>query len=244
MNKPVSKEQIFRDLAALQLEVSERENRESLLFTRFPDTGPFRRELYPKHISFFEAGLEHRIRLFLAANRVGKTEAACYEDVLHLTGLYPPWWKGKVFETPTKVWLASDSAKTTREILQITMFGEKEESGTGLVPKSTIIRATAKHGLADAYDTVYIRHITGGISKLVFKSFEESVDKFKGTAQHVIHLDEEPPEEIVAECVVRTMTTGGRVTITMMPLMGRTPLVEKYLENCVNKEEVKLALAA
>lgn len=38
----------------------------------FPDEGPFRRELYPKHIEFFTAGKDYRERCFLAANRVGK----------------------------------------------------------------------------------------------------------------------------------------------------------------------------
>ena len=40
----------------------------------YPDQGPLRRELYPKHLAFFAAGAEHRERLMMAANRVGKTE--------------------------------------------------------------------------------------------------------------------------------------------------------------------------
>ena len=194
-------------------------------------------------MSFFRAGLEHRVRLFLAANRIGKTEAACFEDTLHLTGLYPRWWEGKVFDHPIKAWLASDSAKTTRDILQPILFGEKEQLGTGLVPKSTIIRTSAKHGLADAFDTVYIRHITGGVSKIVIKSFAEEVDSFKGDNLDLIHLDEEPPLAIYSECVVRTMTTDGLVIITMMPLAGPTDLVEKLLKNASNSEAVREELA-
>jgi hypothetical protein len=61
----------------------------------FPDEGEFKRELYPKHLSFFEAGQKYRQRLMLAANRVGKTESVgLYELVLHLTGDYPVWWHG------------------------------------------------------------------------------------------------------------------------------------------------------
>jgi hypothetical protein len=40
----------------------------------YPDSGPLRRELYPKHLQFFEAGATRRERAFLAANRVGKSE--------------------------------------------------------------------------------------------------------------------------------------------------------------------------
>ena len=65
------------------------------LWTYYPDSGPLRRELYPKHLQFFAAGAAHRERLFMAANRVGKTEGVGgYETTLHLTGEYPPWWEG------------------------------------------------------------------------------------------------------------------------------------------------------
>ena len=64
----------------------------------YPDTGPLRRELYPKQISYFKAGAKHRERLFLAANRVGKTEGVgAYECTCHLTGIYPEWWEGSAF---------------------------------------------------------------------------------------------------------------------------------------------------
>ena len=72
---------------ALQEELLRRQSRRKLL-TYFPETGPLRRELYPKHCEFFAAGLTHRERLMLAANRVGKTEGVGgYEMTLHLTGL-------------------------------------------------------------------------------------------------------------------------------------------------------------
>jgi phage terminase large subunit-like protein len=39
------------------------------ILTWFPDKGPFRRELYPKHMEFFEKGAQYKERLFMAANR-------------------------------------------------------------------------------------------------------------------------------------------------------------------------------
>ena len=41
----------------------------------YPETGPLRRELYPRHMEFFAAGARHNERLFLGRNRVGKSEA-------------------------------------------------------------------------------------------------------------------------------------------------------------------------
>jgi hypothetical protein len=65
----------------------------------FPDVGPYRRELYPKHIEFFNAGKDNRQRLLMAANRVGKTMAAGCELTYHLTGVYPAWWMGRRFQS-------------------------------------------------------------------------------------------------------------------------------------------------
>lgn len=79
-------ETIKAQLAA-ELQARERENHIDWFY---PDTGPLRRELYPKHLEFFGAGAVHRERCMLAANRVGKTEGVGgYETVLHLTGEYP-----------------------------------------------------------------------------------------------------------------------------------------------------------
>jgi len=56
----------------------------------YPDEGPHRRELYPKHLEFFKAGATRRERALLAANRIGKSEGVGgYETTLHLTGRYP-----------------------------------------------------------------------------------------------------------------------------------------------------------
>ena len=221
-------------------ELKAREGNKSNLFKLYPDEGPYRRELYDKHTDFFRAGAVHQDRMFLAANRIGKTLAVGYEDSVHMTGLYPPWWEGKVFDGPIKLWVASDTAKDTRDILQVMLFGEKEELGTGLIPESTIIRTTPKHGIADAFDLVYIRHVSGGVSVVQHKSFDQGVKAFKGRAIHVAHLDEEPPRDVFTECTVRTMTTHGHVLLSLMPLAGRTDLVDDFIRTCANRESLPI----
>ncbi len=37
----------------------------------YPDTGPIRRDLYPKHLEFFRAGARYRERCFMAARQIG-----------------------------------------------------------------------------------------------------------------------------------------------------------------------------
>ena len=116
----------------------------------YPDTGPLRRELYPKQLAYFKAGKKHRERLFLAANRVGKTEGVgAYECTCHLTGLYPDWWEGRRFDKPVKVWAAGDKFQTVRDILNIKMLGPAGYHGTGMIPGDLLVYTRPKAGVPD-----------------------------------------------------------------------------------------------
>jgi phage terminase large subunit-like protein len=200
------------------------------LFQYFPDSGPLRRELYQKHLAFFAGGINKRERLFLAANRVGKTESAGgFEMALHLTGLYPAWWNGRRFDRPIKAWAAGDSGKTTRDIIQTKLLGEPNAIGTGLVPKDHIADQTAKSGVPNAVDTLFVEHVSGGVSQLIFKSYDQKRKAFEGTEQDVIWLDEEPPLEVYTECLMRTMTNNGLIMCTFTPLLGLSDVVLAFL---------------
>lgn len=202
----------------------------------YPDAGPLRRELYPKHLEFFKQGKVHRERLFCAANRVGKTEGAGgYELTAHLTGEYPRWWPGRVFHRPIMSWAAGDTGKSTRNILQRKLLGPIGYIGTGLIPGRLIKRVTAKSGVSDGIELVYVKHVpTGKLSVLEFKSYDQKREGFQGTEQDVILEDEEPPEEVHDECVLRTMETperpgGGITMMTYTPIKGLTPLTLRFL---------------
>jgi phage terminase large subunit-like protein len=202
--------------------------------TYFPDTGPLRRELYTKHLEFFAAGAEHRERLFMAGNRVGKSDTGCYEDTLHLTGDYPSWWVGRRFTTPIEAWVAGETNATTRDILQLKLLGRWDEFGTGLIPGDRIVDYSSKRGLSEAVDSVYVKHAAGGVSMLGFKSYSEGRGNFQGTAKHFIHFDEEPPMDVYSEALMRTMivpgtTLGGLMLVTFTPLSGWTEVVQAYL---------------
>lgn len=58
---------------------AERRRRRATFVTLFPHSGPLGRDFYPKHMEFFEAGATYKERLFMAANRVGKTVAGAFE---------------------------------------------------------------------------------------------------------------------------------------------------------------------
>lgn len=214
------------------LEEQERRKKRNRLVTYYPDDGPLRRELYPKHLEFFRAGKEYRERLMLAANRVGKTEGVGgYETVLHLTGLYPDWWEGRRFEQPIRAWAAGDTGKTVRDIIQLKLLGSPGEFGTGLIPGDCLERTTAKAGISDAIDSVLVKHVSGGTSLIVLKSYDQRRESFQGTEQDLIWLDEEPPLAIFSECLIRTMTTNGLMMLTFTPLLGISDVVKAFLHD-------------
>jgi phage terminase large subunit-like protein len=218
-----------QELDTLLAEKERRIHRRKLL-TYFPDTGPLRRELYQQHMEFFRLGKNYATRAFMAGNRVGKTEGGGgYELTLHLTGRYPFWWEGRRFEHPIDAWAAGDTNETVRDILQLKLMGPEDAYGTGLIPGEDIVRHVRRPNGGGALDYVMVKHQSGGVSRLGFKSYEQGRKAFQGTEKHVILLDEESEEGIRSECAMRLGTTNGLLMETFTPLRGLTPIVLKYL---------------
>lgn len=201
----------------------------------FPDTGEFRRELYEKHCEFFTAGAYHSERLFMAGNRVGKTEAGGYELALHLTGEYPHWWDGKRFDRRVRALAAGDTNQTTRDIIQKKLLGGKygtDEWGSGIIPRDKLGKPVPKPGVPDAYEEVPILHSAGEWSILKFRTYEQGRKIFQGTEEDIIWMDEECPYAVYEEALIRTMTTNGIFILTFTPLSGLTELVLAFLKSC------------
>src|ERR1700676_3248186 len=226
----LSREHKLEDAIEVVEELKRRSTRRKVE-TYYPEVGPLARDKYPRHMEFFSAGTIHRERLMLAANRVGKTEGVGgYEMALHLTGQYRVWWKGRKFDKPIKAWACGDTGKTVREILQYKLLGPVGAWGTGLIPGDSIARIVrGTGGVADTVEIVYVRHISGPDSMLIFKSYDQRREAFQGTEQDVIWLDEEPSLEIYVECLMRTMTNNGMLMLTFTPLYGMSEVVLQFL---------------
>lgn len=200
----------------------------------FPDEGPAAYHKYVKHLEFLKLGATKRERVFMAGNRVGKSIAGAYEITCHTTGIYPHWWEGRRFPTATDCWAAGDTGQTTRDIVQSTLLGENNDWGSGMIPRDCIDDIRMRPGGGGAVDLVYVKHTTGKLSKIGFKSYDQKRRSFQGTKKHAIWLDEEPPIEVYGECLMRTAKTGdfpgGIVFVTFTPLMGITPFVQEFLD--------------
>jgi phage terminase large subunit-like protein len=185
---------------------------------------------YPKQAEFHAAGLTQRERLLMAGNQVGKTLGAGFETAMHLTGLYPDWWIGRRFNKPTIGWASGVTGESTRDNPQRILLGRPLEAGTGTIPKSVLLEArAAAHGVADAVDHIKVRHVSGEVSLVYFKSYEKGREKWQGETLDFVWFDEEPPADIYSEGLTRTQATGGCAYITFTPLLGMSEVVRKFL---------------
>lgn len=201
----------------------------NVIETYFPDAGPLRRELYVKHLKFFSLGAQFRIRGFMAGNRIGKSMAALYEATTHMRGEYPAWWDGRRFAEAVRVWIAGETGKLVREGPQDKLFGAWDDFGTGLIPADCLGKWTPKQGVPQTVDTFKVLHKpTKQWSRGEMKSYDQGAGAFQSVEREVILLDEECPEDVLNECVMRTMTTNGIVMLSFTPLKGVTRVVNKF----------------
>jgi phage terminase large subunit-like protein len=92
------------------------------------------------------------------------------------------------------------------------------------------VRTTSRAGIGNAIESIFVRHVSGGISEIGLKSYEQGSESFQGTARHIVWLDEEPSLDIYAEALLRTMTVDGMVICTFTPLLGMSDVVRYFLD--------------
>jgi phage terminase large subunit-like protein len=187
---------------------------------------------YKKQADFHRHGTTRRERLFMAGNQLGKTWSGGYEMAMHLTGLYPDWWEGRRFDHPITAWASGITGETVRDTTQRILVGRSGEYGTGTIPKRCIMGEPKRAmGIPDLLDSVSVRHVSGGISRIAFKSYEKGREKWQGETLDVVWFDEEPPEDIYTEGLTRTNATGGFVYMTFTPLLGMSNVVRRFISD-------------
>ena len=172
--------------------------------------------------------------LLMCANRVGKTYTGTYTLSRWATGDYPDWWCGHVFTKAPLLWALGHSNETMRDILQPELFGQLrggEFDGTGWVPKERIAGYTPSM-FPNLAKEVFIHNDFGGLSKVQFKAYSQGQRALMGAAPDAILIDEEPIDPLIyPQCVIRLLTTKGKLILTFTPENGMTELVTHYLED-------------
>ena len=189
---------------------------------------------YPYQQNFHNTGKDCNQRLLMAANRIGKSYCGAAEIAFHLTGLYPKWWKGRIFKQPITGWAGGISNETTRDIVQAELLGSPDDPGafgSGAIPLSKIIKTERKPGVPNAKSMALISHVSGGNSSLFFKAYEMGQEKWQGRSVDCVWLDEEPSRDIYSQAVTRTLDRRGMVYMTFTPEQGMTETVASFINS-------------
>ena len=185
---------------------------------------------YAKQAEFHAMGAAKRERMLAAGNQLGKTLCASAEAAMHATGLYPDWWQGWRFARASAGIAGSESGELTRRGVQRLLFGAdpKLEPGTGMVPGQLIESLSWSRHVNDLIDTARIRHVSGGISTISLKSYDQGRGKWQADTVDWAWLDEEPPEDIYFEAMTRTNVSGGPIMVTCTLLRGMTSIASRF----------------
>jgi len=210
---------------------------------------------YPKQQTFHDWSRKFRERLFMAGNRCGKSYCGAAEVAMHLTGRYPEDWLGRRWERPIKVWVASKTAELTRDVAQELLLGTQANIsiagiGRGLIPKACLDpdKTSMARGVSKLFDSVLVKHYkdgkVNGWSELYFKSFDRGREAWQGSTLDLLWFDEEPPMDVYQEGLTRVATTRGMVFVTFTPLLGKSEVVSRYLdEPSADRGYVQMELA-
>jgi len=193
---------------------------------------------YPKQQEHMDAGCWARERLLMAGNQNGKTYCGGAEATYHLTGQYPEDWMGRRFDHPIRMWVVGETGTVTRDVQQKYLCGTpgvEADFGTGLIPKELFVeKPSLSRGVTDAFDTMQVKHFTNGVydgtSTAIFKTYEQGRTKMQGDSIDFFWCDEEPPEDIYAEILTRTVATKGSGMITFTPLKGMSNVVMRFID--------------
>ncbi len=193
---------------------------------------------YLKQQEFFDMTANKTEILFRAGNQLGKTEAGAMLLSANLTGRYPDDWLGRRWTKPVKAWASGITGIQTRDVIQKKLLGEFGLFGTGMIPKDCLDREkmSLARGISDLFDTIPVKHVSGGTSILRLKTYEQGREKFQGDTIDIAWFDEEPPMDVYLETLARMTTTDGLAYITFTPIKGETDVVLRFLGEKVPKQ--------
>jgi phage terminase large subunit-like protein len=84
-------------------------------------------------------------------------------------------------------------------------------------------------GEGNAYDTIQVRHVSGGISTLRFRTHSAGHVALRGQMLEIVWLDEEPDDPVIyGECLARVTATRGFVMIAFTPLKDMTTIALRF----------------
>ena len=195
---------------------------------------------YPWQREFFAAGAWASQRCLVCANGVGKSATICAELAMHVTGRYPPWWKGIRFDYGGwECWIGSIDNDMQKRGPQRALLGRELDSvGTALIPADTIKSMELRQaGVKSVVDTLVVNHESGRPVTVKWLTFEQGWRKWQSGDPKIILWDEEPDEsnveqkDIMSETLTRLVRNNGIWLVGYTPLLGETNLTKHFMES-------------
>ncbi len=172
----------------------------------------------------------------IASNRSGKSYSTTWLLAAHLTGIYPEGYEDFRYDCAIDSWLLSPTAENYVQAggLQEYLLGKAGEFGCGWIPDECIIKTETGMGTKGFIKKVYVRHASGGVSTVEYKSYSQGQHVLMGGNVDFILIDEEPRDtKIVGQCATRVSqaTSGkGRVLLCFTPENGMSDVVSSCFE--------------
>lgn len=186
-------------------------------------------KVHEKQMAFHKS--PKRNRWVFGGNRSGKTECGAVETVWMARGNHP-YRENR----PNVVgWVVSVTYEVQREVAQAKILRYLRPDWI-----VDVVMREGKKGSPDTgvIDTILVKNVFGGTSKIGFKSCDQGREKFQGASLDFVWFDEEPPQEIYEECRMRVLDKKGDIFGTMTPLKGLTWVHDAIYLNLSNDPEV------
>lgn len=184
---------------------------------------------HKKQLAFHKC--KKRNRWVFGGNRSGKTQCGAAEAVWIARGTHPYRKNRK----NAFGWVVSLTTQVQRDVAQqkilyylrpdwiediVMLSGRKDNPARGVI------------------DQIVVKNVFGGTSVIGFKSCDQGREKFQGSSLDFVWFDEEPPQDIYEECVMRVADKRGDIFGTMTPLKGLTFVYEEIYLNRRNNPEI------
>lgn len=170
-------------------------------------------------------------RWVFGGNRSGKTECGAVETIWLARGIHPY----RPNKPNIECWVVSLSTQVQRDVAQSKILYYLNKDWIEDIVMSSGRKSSMDMGVID---TILIKNVFGGTSRISFKTCDQGREKFQGTSLDFVWFDEEPPFDIYLECKMRVLDKSGEIFGTMTPLKGLTWVYDTIYLNSLNDDQV------
>lgn len=186
-------------------------------------------KVHKKQLQFHKCAKKNR--WVFGGNRTGKTECGAVETLWLARGIHPY----KQNKKDVSCWVVSLTTQVQRDVAQSKILHYLNKDWIVDIVMLSGKKSSPSMGVID---TILIKNVFGGISKIGFKSVDQGREKFQGASLDFVWFDEEPPYDIYLECKMRVIDREGEIFGTMTPLKGLTWVYNTIYLNEGNSNEV------